>query len=143
MENTLENKAKIFAQYFGQKILYILDEDYPKLNNIPHLIEGLSLYNILDNRFNPHSYYIELKLLSSISDEDAIELWDKLYPKSNRANAEKIYAVFSSIVKDYNDYSFFECQIIIDFLRSKGYALPYMGLSVEQQIEYGWVRLSE
>jgi len=32
---------------------------------------------------------------------------------------------------------------IIDFLRSKGYALPFMGLSVEQQIEYGWSKLKQ
>jgi hypothetical protein len=30
---------------------------------------------------------------------------------------------------------------ITDYLRSKGYALPFMGLSVEQQISYGWVKL--
>lgn len=30
---------------------------------------------------------------------------------------------------------------IIDFLRSKGYALPFMQYSVEQLIEMGWVKL--
>lgn len=29
-----------------------------------------------------------------------------------------------------------------DCLRSKGYALPYLGVSVEDQIEFGWVRLA-
>lgn len=31
----------------------------------------------------------------------------------------------------------------IDYIRSKGYALPWMGLSVEQQIEYGWIKLKD
>ncbi|WGQ15544.1 hypothetical protein [Sphingobacterium faecium] len=30
-----------------------------------------------------------------------------------------------------------------DFLRSKGYALPFMGLTVEKQIEYGWIKILE
>jgi len=29
------------------------------------------------------------------------------------------------------------------YLQSKGYALPYMGLSVEQLIEYGWIKLKD
>ena len=31
---------------------------------------------------------------------------------------------------------------VYDFLRSKGYALPWMGLSVEKLVEYGWVVLA-
>lgn len=31
---------------------------------------------------------------------------------------------------------------IVDFLRSKGYALPWMGLSVEEMIEFGWIKLN-
>lgn len=33
--------------------------------------------------------------------------------------------------------------IIVDYLRSKGYAIPYMGLTVEKQIEYGWIKLTD
>ncbi|GEM_PF-557576 len=32
---------------------------------------------------------------------------------------------------------------VINFLRSKGYALPWMGVSVEKQVEYGWVKIIE
>ena len=32
-------------------------------------------------------------------------------------------------------------QYEIDYLRSKGYALPYMDLSVEDLISYGWIKL--
>jgi len=40
-----------------------------------------------------------------------------------------------------------ECQeinslmYIVDHLRSKGYALPWMGLSVDQMVEAGWIKL--
>lgn len=30
---------------------------------------------------------------------------------------------------------------VVDFLRSKGYVLPWMGLSVEQLVEFGWIKL--
>ncbi|MGD1319184.1 hypothetical protein [Chryseobacterium sp. 2R14A] len=30
---------------------------------------------------------------------------------------------------------------IVDYLRSKGYALPFRGLSVEKMVTYGWIRL--
>jgi hypothetical protein len=30
-----------------------------------------------------------------------------------------------------------------DYLRSKGYALPWMDLSVEDLVEYGWIKLKE
>lgn len=30
---------------------------------------------------------------------------------------------------------------IIDFLRSKGYAMPWMELSVKKMVEYGWIKL--
>lgn len=32
---------------------------------------------------------------------------------------------------------------IVDFLRSKGYALPWNGISVEEQIEFGWIKLKK
>ena len=32
---------------------------------------------------------------------------------------------------------------VFDYLRSKGYALPWMDLLVEDLVEYGWVKLKE
>lgn len=28
---------------------------------------------------------------------------------------------------------------IMDYLRREGYAVPYMGISVDEQIDYGWI----
>lgn len=44
------------------------------------------------------------------------------------------YHVFSSENQNAIDTA-------IDYLRSKGYALPYLGISVEEQIEFGWIKL--
>lgn len=40
-----------------------------------------------------------------------------------------------------NSEDFYGIASVSDYLRSKGYAVPFMGLSVETLIEYGWVRL--
>jgi len=31
----------------------------------------------------------------------------------------------------------------VDFLRSKGYALPFMGLSVDELVNYGWIKFKQ
>lgn len=105
MENTLENKAKFFAQYWGQKCG---KNQYCNLS-----INKSNILNIT---------HLELKPLSQISDENAKKL--------GFTNSRDFLAVGN---KD-NRYN-------VDFLRSKGYALPYMDLSVEDLVEYGWVKL--
>lgn len=55
--------------------------------------------------------YLELTPLSQITDEDAVEV-----------------------------IGVSECHRA-DYLRSKGYALPWMGLSVEDLVSYGWVKI--
>lgn len=106
MENTKENKAKFFAQYWGQEVAYVC---YPQEE--PH-IWVLQDYNI------NHTDHLQLKPLSSVTDEDAIKL--------GYGNAKHL---LSNIL--YNR----------DELRQLGYALDWCGLSVEKQIEYGWVKL--
>lgn len=136
MENTLANKAKFFALYWGQEIQTYKLSRYTTKTNRP--VDG--------SKFG----YITLKNLSSISDEDAIEV-----AKIRWGNDVEIYQIdkFSEGVKYifrqpykpfnqtqgifprrmYND----EC----DFLRSRGYALPWMGLSVEELVNRRWVKL--
>lgn len=33
------------------------------------------------------------------------------------------------------------CAYLCDYFRAKGYALPFMGISVNKLIEYGWIKL--
>src|SRR5690606_7111537 len=65
MENTIENKAKFFALYWGQEIMKESDND---------LNETVYFANPHANQSKISNYYLELKTLSSISDEDAIEV---------------------------------------------------------------------
>lgn len=131
MENILENKAKFFGQYFGVNCLR--HEELPNISALPVMTPwhaGLE------------TEYLELKPLSSISDEDlkAIEfkfpngregLNLKFYPDNYEYHWSVINTEGYLALKDF------------DYLRSRRYALPWMGLSVEHLIEYGWVKLQE
>ena len=119
LENTLENKAKFFAQYWRQdllcRVIFGKNKNEIIMHNTP--CSNLKLGEIIDS-------YLELKPLSHISDEDAIKL--------GFTNARD----FLAVADIYHIYH-------VDYLRSKGYALPYMYLSVEDLVEYGWVKLKE
>lgn len=146
-QNTLENKARFFAQYFGQHVLYFSSDFLRKIDN-------LTLDNIENDDF------LELKPLSQISDEDVIQgimiTYNKTYDELGEILEVKHYNTFSSITttragENFKTHRSFhhwngdrkigsmEC----DYLRSKGYALPYMDLSVEYLVEYGWIKLKE
>ena len=122
-QNTLENKARFFAQYFGQHVLYFSSDFLRKIDN-------LTLDSVEDDDF------LELKPLSHISDEDAIEI-SKEYPAFGSD-------IRNSVKELFQEFDVLELSIKTgDYLRSKGYALPYMDLSVEDLVEYGWVKLKE
>lgn len=128
MGNNLENKAKFFALYYGQRVLCVQGGD-DKLMPLSH-------WNTIQFEAPFYSSWLELKDVKDISIEDA--------------NKITIYGEYAINKKNINEYGYqspysFEHyhQPSIDFLRSKGYALPFMGLSVEQLINYGWVKLKD
>lgn len=124
-ENTLENKAKFFAQYWGQHVLYFSSDFLRKIDSLT-----------LDSVENDD--YLELKPLSQISDEDASKVCDLIFITNNNLNIQQIKQIVILIESNnWNNYKIF------DYLRSKGYALPYMDLSVEDLIEYGWIKLDK
>lgn len=101
--------------------------------------------------------YLILKPLSSISDEDAIDgaIILQGIKKDNEILDIKRYDDFISFSIIHNGCNFKTCysffyqaskpatlsQKYVDFLRSRGYALPFMGLSVEELVDRGWVKL--
>ena len=146
-QNTLENKARFFAQYFGQHVLYFSSDFLRKIDN-------LTLDSVENDDF------LELKPLSQISDEDVIQGITYLYNITREALGEILeiehYDTFSSITTIGIGCNFKTSRSIhhwrgtkkigsveSDYFRSKGYALPYMDLSVEDLVEYGWVKLKE
>ncbi|MCZ4244965.1 hypothetical protein [Pedobacter punctiformis] len=129
MENTLENKIKFFVLHYGQDVA-IQGEGGGSGFSYP------ITYHILDQVYDS---YLRLKPLSSITDEDGIEVRKHLHLKPN-TKANWTLKDLVDLLKEKHGINSLH---VYDYLRSKGYALPYMGISVEKQIEYGWIKLKE
>lgn len=142
MENTIENKARFFGLYHRQHCLITWER--------PAIVGDFPILP---------TDWLELKSLSDISDEDAIEVaricW---FSKGEYSQIEfgklivfdlKIGSIINTLNNRYRDSSrdlsdFLGAKDTLelyDFLRFKGYAVQYLDMTVEQQIEYGWVQL--
>jgi hypothetical protein len=138
-EINLTNKEKFFALYWGQRIMMIDGDDwvYVVRGQKPILVE-----------------YIQLKSLSSITDEDAIEVaklntsvnwfngntpsvWKNSFGVTVVSNGTGLIQKYGQIILDSEYLSNHQ----FDLLRSKGYALSWMGLSVDELVKAGWVKL--
>jgi len=155
MENNLENKARFFAQYFGQEIR-VWKELPENLCNVGYA--SLSEEAVKDSK-------LILKSLTDTSNEHAIEVakmvfpglkWepvkDKNYKLENKKEGRVLYlgtddspVRFGRIDAGWfcnNEISVHLMHFkIVDFLRSKGYLLPFNGLSTEEIIERGWAKI--
>ena len=125
LSNNLENKAKFFALYYGQKVLCI------RKNESPLLYVG---FDDLQNNKVREDDYLELTPISQITDEHAIEVEKIVYPSDKTlwtAKNGREYLAYKPNV---------DCMLLSvgDFLRSKGY---YIGDGTE--ITFGWVKLKE
>lgn len=128
MTNTIENKAKFFANYFGQKV----GRYKPEFEN--HFIS--LKHSVSDDE------YLELTPLSQISDEDALQvskILDANFDENTLSDSARIFHINRG--KGHVLPSRPCRSDVCDYLRSKGYAMPYMGLSVEKLVEYNWIKL--
>lgn len=139
MENTIENKVKFFALYWGQNVAVFKDESRSKVNT--------TIWNRLGVPAIDWIEFLELKSLSNISDEDAIEVFNFMYPNhlptSEDEKIETIKGVFESVYRPYKFLGLTESVHFIDKCRSLCYALPFMGISVKQMIEWNWIKIIE
>jgi len=139
MENTLENKSKFFAYYYGQEVLTVGNA----------ICDNTEEYWI--EKSLQHTQYLVLKPLSSITDEDAIDClklfglteFKDLNEDNNKKDLFDIFSGQDMSAVTPNEYHPTVYLQLYDMLRLKGYSLPYIGLSVEKQMEYGWIKLVE
>jgi len=151
MENTLENRIAFLGLYIEQvkKEACLVD------------IRPSSIITIQIQVDKP----IELTPLSQITDEDAIEVAKLQAPTFDSQskvlrfdNSIEIHRL-NYVVKITHEISTFhrgillmvggsvqnmyahDCLVFIDYLRSRGYALPYLDASVEDLVKKGWVKL--
>ena len=124
-----ETKAKIFALYWGQKVLVV--------TNVPEKqTVGRSGWNLAHPDF-----YLALKPLSAISDEDAKEIGKILEYRK-----DEMLLIGRSVAIGF-EHNFVEkgCNVleVADFLRSRGYALPAYGYSVDDLVNEGVFKLTD
>jgi hypothetical protein len=139
---TPEIRQRIFALYFGQKIMR------DNTINKPYPIHGANI------DFDPEDAWLEVKPLTSLSDEDAIELCGILkykeddYFTNNFGLSAHMYLI-EHIENDKNGFlgyvvtESFRILEAANFLRSKGYALPAFGYSVDELVAAGVFKLKE
>ena len=139
-ENTIENKAKFFALYWGQEVLYVPNLIYsgnPPQPSHEEWGEAIVNEHWLPKVINS-SLPLFLKPLSKISDEEALILSEIRYSFEEYINIENGKCMVSC-----HENQKYLMQIQVDYLRSKGYALPYIDLSVEDLQNYGWIKLEK
>lgn len=130
-----EDREAFYMQYFGQFVLTAIDRDINKIGC------GVSIYNmslLLDGTFSNH--YLELKPLSAITDEDALEV-ARILDINHSGAVEDV----KEWLNDGHGFSRikhkWECLEIFDYLRSLGYLLPFRQFSTQQLLDMGWAKI--
>ena len=136
--NTPENKIKFASSYYGQQV-------FKYAGNIePTKVFELS---ILGKFGQIHNGFLELTSLDNMTDEDA---------NNFRIIQGYLNAGIPTSIEFRFNQGFFECNIIfdnynyqkfstvnsrgLDYLRSKGYLVPWNDLSINDLIEYKWAK---
>lgn len=154
LENTLANKMKFIALYWGQSVRLYKDDSVSKSTIKTWDLE------------HPEDVFLELTPLSQISDDDAIEvakildfhdgdgllisryntriaMYDRYNENPEKQNVLHLYhSILEVFSLDENgkvfQYDFERLIKVYNYLLSRGY---YVGDGTE--IEYGWVKLKE
>lgn len=157
-----ENKAKFFAVHLGNELIVpeIPENDtYPFFYNEKGLILcGILNNSIIVNRIAEQKRdmfgqtVLLLKSILLITDKDAEFLsklennnmyvrWTKEQILNRGRNISKW--LFKELENDYCNDIFSTKNFInaVDYLRLEGYALPWMGLSIEEIVEANWVKI--
>lgn len=158
MDNTL--KAKFFACYLGQEVVYHESDNCNfKLTEISYLDLEVGIWGDWSGGTHPQqscndligidAVCLNLKPLSLISDEDAIELakfcgWSIEDPLHAKALILTLFRISSNDhLKTQMMFDFSDISSAVDKIRSMGYAYKWIGITVEQQVEKGWTKLTE
>jgi hypothetical protein len=144
-ENNSANKAIFLSQYWNQEVLYVPNLVYTGNPSEPSHEEWIEV--------KVDEFYIMkvansklpafLTPLSQITDEDAIEVAN-IAGNSSYTDDRKSFngrLLVQEYLRNVTNIYGEDWINIFDYLRSKGYALPWMGLSVDELVEYGWIKL--
>lgn len=135
-EITPEIKRRIFALYYGQNVV----KYYPSFGT-PYLAMAGDIMS--DNQIMKSE--LELTPLHKITKVDAVRVAHRLGYKATEEGADRMYYIGLQAVTAFNSNNFTENILvsieIVDFLRSRGYALPYLNWDVKELIKAGVFKL--
>lgn len=126
MKDIQENKEKIFAQYWGQKVQKSFDID------MSFTVNGQAR----------EGSYLELKPISQMTYSEASSMAIELGITIGVHHGEN-YPSVENYIQYLDAFSDVLSSHQVDLLRLGGFAVEYAGLSVEKQIEYKWIKLTK
>ena len=150
MEKTLENRLKLYSTYLGSDI--IIDSDCFQSEGKNEIIKTKLVSIHLRGSIECDGWipeithtYLELKPLSSITDEELVKIAQFYEPTAHNVKLENDQIEFDFIYGDKGASGAIEISdgYCLDWLRSNGFVTEWMGLSVETMIEFGWIKLKE
>lgn len=160
MKNTIENKARFFGNHLGATICYPSDGKIIKakltsvgfeeiqttyfrrrksVRNTYCVGDLLSWKSNGNHKCDALNAYIELTPLSQITDEDARRVTQIMNTIGSKIGSGIMEA--EDIKENLAKHPDLIISHTADYLRSKSYALPFNDITVEEQIEFGWIKL--
>lgn len=132
-------KERFFAQYHGQKLMYYDSEDGPQLFHA-------------NSEGGRHSFlYLLLRPISHLTDEEAKRILsifdeDDSYTDQHGFDIVGFFEFAEAVFTEpaggmINGYTAQEYSNFIDYIRSIGIATAFMGYSVEELVQAGWIKL--
>lgn len=99
--------------------------------------------SIFDTELGKHKSIIELNPISNISSEDGIEVTKIVYGTVTPEQQIIITGGIKDFFEQGWNISLKNMAKVLQYLQSKGYALPYMDYSVEDLVELGVYKLKQ
>ena len=143
-----EDKARFFAQYYGQNVVSNKESLKGLYSNIDFTIMEL----IFDQSIEDDYFFLELTSLDQITDEHAIEVARIIgkdnYPigcdNNDLMAAKTVCYWFTENIGDFENFiGALRWERLISFLRSKGYLVPFDKYSCKEILEKGWAKAKE
>jgi hypothetical protein len=147
MTTQLENNRKNALGFFGANLFCeagcnaaLFQAEGNSKNADGNLMLSPSiLADIHEGTFNYSDFYLKQRHISKISEDEAFQIANLWTGGADSSTSEYGYSVLETLRGIEGRLP----SEITDYLRSIGIAIPWMGLAVEEQIEYGWIRLTK